>query len=64
MDFQHSSEIWRDFPELVPGVVFATASSDVPELIATIAAELNALWSITPAVTVLSQSAPRFTFPS
>jgi DNA/RNA-binding domain of Phe-tRNA-synthetase-like protein len=21
--FQHSSEIWRDFPELVPGVVFA-----------------------------------------
>src|ERR1700733_5344909 len=23
MDFQHSSEIWRDFPELVPGVVFA-----------------------------------------
>ena len=155
MDFQHSSEIWRDFPELVPGVVFATgitrdvaagdrvakftavassrlerepeselpeirawrraftkmglkptlifadqarqvharrwtnrqsglsavqdatatvlivteamhdtASSDVPELIATIAAELNALWSITPAVTVLSESAPRFTFPA
>jgi len=23
MDFQHSGEIWRDFPELVPGVVFA-----------------------------------------
>lgn len=23
MDFQHSSEIWRDFPELVPGVLFA-----------------------------------------
>jgi hypothetical protein len=22
MDFQHSSEIWRDFPELVPGVVY------------------------------------------
>jgi DNA/RNA-binding domain of Phe-tRNA-synthetase-like protein len=41
-----------------------TASSDVPELIATIAAELNALWSITPAVTVLSESAPRFTFPA
>ena len=23
MDFRHSSEIWRDFPELVPGVLFA-----------------------------------------
>ncbi len=24
MYFQHASEIWRDFPELVPGVLFAT----------------------------------------
>jgi DNA/RNA-binding domain of Phe-tRNA-synthetase-like protein len=23
MDFQHSGEIWRDFPELVPGVIYA-----------------------------------------
>jgi len=23
MHFQHSSEIWRGFPELVPGVLFA-----------------------------------------
>jgi DNA/RNA-binding domain of Phe-tRNA-synthetase-like protein len=23
MYFQHSSEIWKDFPELVPGVLFA-----------------------------------------
>src|SRR6266542_1172777 len=23
MHFQHSGEIWRDFPELVPGIVFA-----------------------------------------
>lgn len=23
MQFQHSDEIWRDFPELVPGIVFA-----------------------------------------
>ena len=22
-DFQHSGEIWRDFPELVPGIVLA-----------------------------------------
>ena len=41
-----------------------TASSDVPELIATVAAELGAIWSMTPAVTVLSQSGPRFTFPA
>jgi hypothetical protein len=26
--FQHSTEIWRDFPELVPGVVFAEGISD------------------------------------
>jgi len=38
-----------------------SAQSDVPELIAAIAGELNAIWSITPAATVLSQSAPRFT---
>jgi len=25
MDFQHSDEIWRDFPQLVAGVAFATA---------------------------------------
>jgi DNA/RNA-binding domain of Phe-tRNA-synthetase-like protein len=49
---------------IVTEAMHDTASSDVPELIATIAAELNALWSITPAVTVLSQSAPRLTFPS
>jgi DNA/RNA-binding domain of Phe-tRNA-synthetase-like protein len=31
MDFQHSGEIWRDFPELVPGVVFADGiTHDVP----------------------------------
>jgi DNA/RNA-binding domain of Phe-tRNA-synthetase-like protein len=27
MDFQHSDEIWRDFPQLVAGVVFATGIS-------------------------------------
>ena len=49
---------------IVTEAMHDTASSDVPELIATIAAELSALWSITPAVTVLSESAPRFTFPA
>jgi DNA/RNA-binding domain of Phe-tRNA-synthetase-like protein len=48
---------------IVTEAMHDTASADVPELIATIAAELSALWSITPAVTVLSESAPRFTFP-
>jgi hypothetical protein len=23
MDVRHSGEIWRDFPELVPGIAFA-----------------------------------------
>jgi DNA/RNA-binding domain of Phe-tRNA-synthetase-like protein len=49
---------------IVTEAMHDTASSDVPELTATIAAELSALWSITPAVTVLSESAPRFTFPA
>jgi DNA/RNA-binding domain of Phe-tRNA-synthetase-like protein len=47
---------------IVAEAMHDTASSDVPELIATVSAELNAIWSITPAVTVLSQSSPRFTF--
>lgn len=38
------------------------ASSDVPELIAAVTEELNTIWSITPTATVLSPSAPRFTF--
>jgi DNA/RNA-binding domain of Phe-tRNA-synthetase-like protein len=49
---------------IVTEAMHDTASSDVPELIATIAAELTALWSMTPAVTVLSEAAPRFTFPA
>ena len=28
MDFQHSGEIWRDFPELVPGIVLAAGITD------------------------------------
>jgi DNA/RNA-binding domain of Phe-tRNA-synthetase-like protein len=45
---------------IVAEAMHDSASSDVPELIAAIAAELNAIWSITPAAAVLSQSAPRF----
>jgi DNA/RNA-binding domain of Phe-tRNA-synthetase-like protein len=47
---------------IVAEAMHDSASSDVPELIAAVTAELNAVWSITPAATVLSQSAPRFTF--
>jgi DNA/RNA-binding domain of Phe-tRNA-synthetase-like protein len=28
VDFQHSAEIWRDFPELVPGIVLADGMTD------------------------------------
>jgi DNA/RNA-binding domain of Phe-tRNA-synthetase-like protein len=48
---------------IVTEAMHDTASSDVADLIATITSELSAIWSMTPAVTVLSQSAPRFTFP-
>jgi DNA/RNA-binding domain of Phe-tRNA-synthetase-like protein len=47
---------------IVAEAMHDSASSDVPELIAAVADELNAVWSITPVTTVLSQSAPRFTF--
>ena len=46
---------------IVAEAMHDSASSDMPALIAAVAEELNALWSIAPAATVLSQSAPRFT---
>jgi DNA/RNA-binding domain of Phe-tRNA-synthetase-like protein len=48
---------------IVAEAMHDSATSDVPELVAAVAAELSALWSVTPSATVLSQSAPRFTFP-
>ncbi len=48
---------------IVAEAMHDSASSDVPGLIAAITGELNALWSITPVTSVLSRSAPRFTFP-
>jgi DNA/RNA-binding domain of Phe-tRNA-synthetase-like protein len=47
---------------IVAEAMHDSAPSDVPELIAAVVAELTAIWSITPAAAVLSQSAPRFTF--
>jgi hypothetical protein len=39
-----------------------TSASGMQELTAAVADELDAVWSLTPMVTVLSQSSPRFTF--
>jgi len=47
---------------IVAEAMHDSAPSDVPKLIAAVADELNAVWSATPVTTVLSQSAPRFTF--
>jgi DNA/RNA-binding domain of Phe-tRNA-synthetase-like protein len=47
---------------IVAEAMHDSAPSDVPELIAAVAEELSAIWSITPMAAVLSQSAPRFTF--
>ncbi len=47
---------------IVAEAMHDSASSDMQELTAALADELNAIWSITPMVTVLSQSSPRFTF--
>lgn len=47
---------------IVAEAMHDSASSDVPQLTAAVAGELAAVWSVTPAVAVLSQSSPRFTF--
>lgn len=47
---------------IVAEAMHDSAASDVPRLIAALAGELDAAWSITPAATVLCQGSPRFTF--
>jgi DNA/RNA-binding domain of Phe-tRNA-synthetase-like protein len=47
---------------IVAEAMHDSAPSDVPQLTAAVAGELAAVWSVTPVVTVLSQSSPRFTF--
>ncbi len=47
---------------IVAEAMHESASSDVPELIAAVADELNAAWSTTPVIAMLSQPAPRFRF--
>lgn len=47
---------------IVAEAMHSSAASDVPDLIAAITDQLAAIWSITPAATLLSQSSPRITF--
>ena len=47
---------------IVAEALHASAAADVPELLATIADELEALWSVRPAVGVLTADSPRFSF--
>ena len=47
---------------LVAEAMHGSAAADVQRLTAAVADELNAIWSVTPKTTVLSQSSPRFEF--
>jgi DNA/RNA-binding domain of Phe-tRNA-synthetase-like protein len=47
---------------IVAEAMHDSADSDMRRLIAAIAGELAGLWSITPAVTLLSKASPRFTY--
>ena len=47
---------------IVAEAMHDSAASDVRELTAAVAGELEAVWSVTPARSVLSPSSPRFTF--
>jgi DNA/RNA-binding domain of Phe-tRNA-synthetase-like protein len=47
---------------IVAEAMHDSAASDVQDLAGAVADELDAVWSITPTVTVLSQSSPRLTF--
>jgi DNA/RNA-binding domain of Phe-tRNA-synthetase-like protein len=47
---------------IVAEAMHGSAPSDMPALTTALAGEVDALWGRTPAVTVLSQSSPRFTF--
>ncbi|MCW6004263.1 hypothetical protein K1W54_06660 [Micromonospora sp. CPCC 205371] len=49
---------------IVAEALHDSAPSDVPKLVAAIADELRALWTVTPSTGVLSASAPRFAFAS
>jgi DNA/RNA-binding domain of Phe-tRNA-synthetase-like protein len=47
---------------IVAEALHSSAAADVPELLETIAGELEALWSVRPPATVLTADSPRFSF--
>jgi len=47
---------------IVAEAMHGSASADIQNLTAALADELNAVWSVTPKTTILSQSSPRFEF--
>jgi DNA/RNA-binding domain of Phe-tRNA-synthetase-like protein len=47
---------------VVAEAMHGSASADVPKLTATVADELNGIWSVTPNTATLTQSSPRFEF--
>ncbi len=47
---------------IVAEAMHGSASADVQNLTAALAGEINAVWSVTPKTTLLSQSSPRFEF--
>ena len=47
---------------IVAEALHAEAASGIRELTATLAAELGAVWSITPPTALLTPAQPRFTF--
>jgi hypothetical protein len=52
MQFGHSPDIWRDFPALVPGVLYAERI--------TADAKVSTDWPGTPRTAILTAAAPRF----
>ncbi len=47
---------------IVAEALHDSASSDIPTLMAAVADEFSAVWSVTPEATTLSRSSPRFEF--
>lgn len=58
MHFEHSAEMWREFPELVAGAE-ATVSDRITRY-HEIATELAAVWGARAKPVILTESAPRF----
>jgi len=60
MYFQHDAALWRDFPDLVPGVLYAAGitADAAPD---TDPAGTANTWTATPQTAVLTSASPRIT---